>query len=36
MILGLDGNFYFKDWTNEVSFAFVVNEADLCFGFFNF
>ncbi len=36
IILGLDGNLYFKDFTNELSFAFVTNKEDLCWSFFNF
>ena len=36
IVLGLEGNLYFKDFTNNFSFVFVVDEKNLCWSFFNF
>lgn len=35
-VCGLDGNFYFKDLTNEISFVLVRNLEQVCIDFFLF
>ncbi|KKN33417.1 hypothetical protein LCGC14_0803840 [marine sediment metagenome] len=30
VLVDLEGNFYFWDWTNNFSFVFVRNEENLC------